>query len=238
MDRALGGQFPVYTIDSLRKVPFLFKQAETTGELGDLVEISEKIHGTNMRAGYLPVGFFGRHKFVIGSHRAIKTDMRPLWRRVLDRVRGVKQSAGWYKEDVWMQAAHRHSLEEKLKDHPSVVFYFELYGVSQSGARIQDLTYGDSELGLAVIDAYDVECGTWLPKMELRVICKLLDLETVPVLYSGPYPGLDYVKEMAEGKSTLAPDQIREGVVVAAKEDGRRGKWVSEQYRMRNEEAE
>jgi RNA ligase (TIGR02306 family) len=234
LDRTLDGLFPIYTIDSLRKVPFLFTEDDSTG-----VEISEKIHGTNMRAGYLPLGFLGQQKFVLGSHRAIKSDTRSLWQKVKDKLTGKKWApASFYGEDVWWQATRRYNLEHKLKSYPDLVVYFELYGLSETGARIQDLTYGDCELGLAIIDMYDADAHAWLSKQEVRAVAKDLGIPTVPSLYTGPYPGLDKVKEMAEGKSTVDPNQIREGVVVASVLTRDRGKWVSEQYRMRNEEAE
>ena len=62
-DNTMNGRMPVYGVASLRKVPNLFTE-------GEQVLVTEKIHGANIRFGWLD----GR--FVVGSHRAIKTDTR------------------------------------------------------------------------------------------------------------------------------------------------------------------
>lgn len=226
-DRTLGGRFPIYTIDSLRKVPWLFGP-------NDVVEITEKIHGTNFRAGLIG------GKFVVGSHRTIKTDMRGFWRRLWDRIRGVKQeSAGWYAEDVYTHCAKLHGLESgmrrlRLDNH---VLYGELFGVTENGAKIQDLTYDDKVMGFRLFDVWDVKRGEYLSLYEMSHIATQLGVDLVPAIASTtPWPGLDAVKALAEGKSLLAPGQIREGCVVRSVSDGRRGKWVSEAYRLRKTE--
>lgn len=224
-DPTLGGLFPVYGVDSLRKVPDLFKE-------GEEVLFTEKIHGTNMRAGWLPVGFLGRHRFVVGSHRVVKTPTRGRLRRAWDWLRG-RRNPGWYGTDIWTVAAREHNIEGRLAAHPGIVAYFELYGRTKEGARIQDLTYGDATLGLTLIDAYDSDTGTWLSWHELVGLSKVLGIPTPPVFHRAFWENLDAHKWLAEGESFLAPEQIREGFVARTVDSPRRGKWVGQGYLMR-----
>jgi hypothetical protein len=45
-------------------------------------------------------------------------------------------------------------------------------------------------------------------------IVEQLDLWVCPVLYRGPWGGFDAHKHLAEGKSTVGGDHVREGFVV------------------------
>jgi hypothetical protein len=220
VDHTLGGQFPVYGVFSLKKVPDLFHP-------GEHVLITEKIHGANMRAGWID----GR--LVVGSHRVIKTDVRSWWRRLSDWLHGVRRGPGFYGTDVWSTAARVHQLGEKLRRFPGVVCYFELYGLTDSGSRIQDLTYGDPVLGLTLIDARAPN-GEWLSWPELGELSERIGVDRVPVLEYVDWRGLDAHRALAEGQSELAPDQIREGFVARTLYDGRRGKLVGQGYLLRD----
>lgn len=233
-DHTLGGLFPIYGVDSLRKVPFLFREGED-------VVYTEKIHGTNFRAGLLGIGVFGAQRFVLGSHRVVKAVgggwFRRLWRTYVAPLFGAPPS-GWYGEDVWGDAALALDLEGRMRAQgvhcENTVLYGELYGLTKTGARIQDLTYGAPTLALRLFDAYDAETGSWLTWPELKHLAQRLDLPVVPEL-PGPGEYVEmYTRAIAEGTSTLDPGgTIREGVVVRGRLDARRGKWVSEGYRMR-----
>jgi RNA ligase (TIGR02306 family) len=229
IDHTLGGLFPEYSVHSLKKMPFLFAP-------GELVVLTEKVHGTNMRCGYLPVGFLGRERFVVGSHRCVKTDLRNVLQRLQDWLnRKLNKRTDWYGTDVWTQAAARYDLEHKLKAFPDHVCYFELYGVTAEGKRIQDLTYGDVELGLILLDVYDADTGTWLREDELRLMALRLGIPMKRPLASVVWTNLDDVKPFAEGKSTMdgAEGQIREGFVAHSPTDSRRGKFVGQGYLLR-----
>jgi hypothetical protein len=63
-------------------------------------------------------------------------------------------------------------------------------------------------------------------------------LVTVPALYQGPFDE-KVLADLVEGKSTLAPKQIREGVVIKkADEPWVRLKWVSQAYKLRKDGTE
>lgn len=214
-DQTLGGKFPIYGVDSLKKLPNMFSP-------GTMVVLEEKLHGTNMRCGW--VG--GR--FIVGSHRVIKTDIRPWYRKLWDKVRGRAPKPGYYGTDIWSRAAEKHKLAERLAKFENYVFYFELYGKG-----IQDLTYGDVELGIRLLDVFDSELRTWCSWRTKSGFAKLLGLETPPVLYSGLWFDLEHNRRHAEGESVLAPGQVREGFVAHAYDDDRRGKLVGQGYLLR-----
>lgn len=221
---------PQYGVISLRKEPWLF-------QAGEPVIITEKIHGTNFRFGWV------KGKWVVGSHRTFKTDTRPWYRRIIDRILGRKRSGSWYGEDIWLKVASDHNLKSKCRDAAGVVFYGEIFGLTHGGKPIQDLTYGYHGPNVRVFDAYNVADGVWLNHDQLKWITADLDLpHQPPVLYFGPYDE-KVVKELAEGDTTVRVDgmaaNIREGVVVEGMvpfkgRKPRKGKYVGEGYRLRS----
>lgn len=224
----LAELLPTYGVTSLRKAPWMFKD-------GEEVLLTEKIHGCNFRAGRVRVGLLQR--FIVGSHHTVKTDARSFWRRAWDWVRGKKHTPGsWYGEDIWSKAAERYDLERKMKaaGYRDIVIYGELYGLTNTGGKIQDLVYGGEVLGLRLFDVFDVKAQDWLPWAEVCEVADKLRVGVVPVMGAIKFD-LELVQILAEGNSTMprADDQIREGLVVRTPWDSRRGKWVSEAYRMR-----
>jgi RNA ligase (TIGR02306 family) len=217
---------PEYSLTSLKKAPFTF-------EHGEQVRVTEKIHGTNFRFGWV------KGRFVVGSHRTWKTDTRNLWERFRDWVLRVPpKGPGFYGEDLWLQAATQYQLEVATEDYQGVIFYGELFGRTPSGKAIQDLHYGGGTLQFRLFDAYDTRAGIWYNDAQLAVAAADMGLQIAPELYRGPFD-LDLVKQMAEGSTTLPgkwPTHIREGVVVEALTgDRRKGKYVGEGYLTRKE---
>jgi RNA ligase (TIGR02306 family) len=212
---------PVYSVDSLKKLPRLFDE-------GEEVVVTEKIHGTNFRFGWvrrkllgIPLGW----KFVVGSHRVIKDGT----------------GTNWYGEDLWRQAAEAMRLAERTRNRKGIAFYGELYGYTPTGKAIQDLTYGRTPArgpGLAVFDIKRISGDQWLPFNEREMTCRELGLPTVPVLRVAPY-SLELL-ELAEGKTTMDPAKcahVREGVVIESLKTRKKAKYVGAGYLMRKEAA-
>lgn len=220
---------PQYGVVSLRKAPHLFRDDEA-------VLVTEKIHGTNFRFGW--VGTWPRRTFVVGSHRTFKHGHRT-W---LDRLLGRKRPSSWYGEDLWVATAEKYDLRRRCRLAPGVVFYGEIYGYTPGGARIQDMTYGATPAQgpqVRLFDAYDTRARRWLTHGELATLAADLELPDLApwVVFMGGGFSLDRVRELAEQDSTLAPGHLAEGVVVESYETpGKKGKWVSERYRMRKDE--
>lgn len=212
----------VYGVDSLKKNPRVFED-------GELVEVTEKIHGCNFRFGWVRrkvLGIPWGHRFVVGSHRAMKGDQ--------------SRGPGFYKEDVWLEAAEKMGLKGLTRAYPGYHFYGELYGYTYGGKALQDLTYGrkpEDGPGLAVFDIKSPQ--GWLTPTERRtILIDELQLPMVPVLWSGTWgPYADKVlRDLCSDTSSVAKGHIREGVVVETQLLPRKkAKYVGEAYLMRKE---
>jgi RNA ligase (TIGR02306 family) len=109
---------------------------------------------------------------------------------------------------VWWKAAHQYELEKRLSAFPEIVVYGEVYG------WVQDLRYGHSQgkVSIALFDAMDLATKRYFDADEFLYFARKLGLPTAPELYRGPWnPGL---KSLAEGKTTLGADHVREGIVI------------------------
>jgi RNA ligase (TIGR02306 family) len=167
--------FPKYTdIESLRRWSDVLK-------VGEEVSITEKIHGTNMRA----VWHDGR--LWVGSHTSVKK----------------RDEANLY----W-KAAIQEGLEEKLKAHPDVVLYGEIYG------WVQDLRYGytQGKFGIRYFDAMDLNTMRYLNFEAFCDFASEIGVKMVPSLYRGPWA--QALEEDAEGDTMLNAKHVREGMVV------------------------
>lgn len=185
---------------------------------GERVILREKLHGMNFRAVH---------------------DGERLWVGSRERV---KRQGG---DDPWSRVAAKYKLEELLARHPMHVVYAEVYGCDETknGARVQDLTYGATELRLAVFDvcqlAADTQDARYMDEDDFRAFVDELGLPLAPVLYDGPW-SMDMLG-FCEGQTTVGDaDHVREGFVVRpANErcDDKIGrvilKMVGEGYHMR-----
>lgn len=183
---------------------------------GECVVITEKLHGTNARFGNLPIeistsaSLFERasawirknllghtHEFVWGSHNVQK---------------GVSiRHQHYYGEDVWGRVAQQYGLKHKLP--LGYIFYGEIIGQG-----IQDLSYGLAIPKLYIFDIKRVDTGEYLDWDSVEEWCYHLDLPIVPVLWVGDIQ-LKTIGEFTSGKSTLCPEQIREGCVIKMYEE-------------------
>lgn len=150
-------------------------------EEGLPVSLTEKIHGCNARFSFKD----GR-----------------LW---------CGSRNNWWKEEtanLWWATARKYDLETVLARVPGLVLYGEIYG-----ANVQDLKYGaaNGENFLRFFDIYDESTRRWLDVVDFRRTCETQGLDTVPVLYEGPW-NPDLVN-LCEGTSTLA-SHCREGFVL------------------------
>ena len=182
-------KFDKYTeIENIRHFSTVF-------ELGEEVVITEKLHGTNTRTGFID------GLFMSGSHKL---------RRKLD---DKKTAEGEYdfehiKNNPYLHPFSisnvRNLLQSLGKD---CILYGEVCGKNVQGY----FSYGvDSGF---LFRAFDLKVnGNYLDYDEFSGICSKFDVPIVPVLYRGPF-SMDKVKELSVGKSTYA-EHIREGVVI------------------------
>lgn len=174
---------------------------------GECVVVTEKIHGSNFRAGYVPTApktLWGKlkrflrlapqHEFVFGSRKEqLKNSM------LLDYT-----NTG----NAFADVTSDNGLKDKLR--PGEVIYGEVYGW-----KIQkNYSYGcrPGERKLVVFDVQ--QDGRYLDSQDAYRRCLELGLNFVPILYVGPFD-MELIRSMTEGDSILAPSQkVREGVVV------------------------
>ncbi|WUH89959.1 RNA ligase (ATP) [Streptomyces sp. NBC_00433] len=187
---------PWIDIENLKRHPDIFAP-------GDLVTVTEKLHGTACCLTYhADTGAIHVTSKGLGSQRLalVESPGNLYWRAV--RGYGLPQLAA--------------DLAGKL-GATRVGIYGEVYG-----GGVQDLGYGvDARRELPGYAAFDVcaEIGGrigWLDPADLPVG----DLPLVPRLYHGPFD-LDRILELAQGRETVSGrgEHIREGVVVRTADD-------------------
>jgi tRNA-binding EMAP/Myf-like protein len=193
--------FKEYTdIQNQKHYPNLFQD-------GEEVIITEKIHGTNFRAGCLRKrpSFFEKlfnltpnYEFVYGSHTVQKTPF---------------SGGGYYGEDVYGKAAQMYRLKDLLPAGYTV--YGEVFGANKPGKPIQKgFDYGVEGIALAIFDVKKDE--KYLDWAEAKHFCEERGLPMVPEMYQGPYSA-KILSECTNGTTIVAYpliNQIREGCVV------------------------
>jgi len=193
--KKLNPLFDVYTdIENIKNFPDIFIE-------GEPIVLTEKIHGTNFRAGVLSryTGslwgcflrlIFGKYEFVYGSHRVQKTV--------------GNRNKGFYGEDVYGQIAKKYNLAKVIPS--DFLLYGEIYGPG-----IQDLAYGQKEIDVVFFDVKYK--GQYLDYQDFKNFCMGLKLPVAPELYVGQFDRKILESETV-GNSTLSGNQVREGVVV------------------------
>lgn len=202
--KKVNPNFDKYTdIDNIKHYPEVFVD-------GEEVVISEKIHGSSTRYGFLSLNktvlgkikqFFTRktHEYVVGSHNVQKT---------------IFSGKGYYKEDVYTQIGDRYKLKDIIpKDY---IIYGEIYG---GKPKIQELDYGLKNSIDVVF--FDVKYkGKYLDFQSFRDFCESRSLPIAPICYIGPY-SKEILDKYTNAKNTIVKSengfpvkQIREGCVV------------------------
>jgi len=183
---------------------------------GEKVVISEKIHGTNFRCGYVPIsgGFFTRtwkrikalfsggqkyrgYEFVFGSHNV----------QLSNKFKKTFYTDKMVEKNVYYQAVEKYNLKDKLA--LGDVLYGEIYG-----AGIQEnYNYGlKDEIKLIVFDI--MSHGKYLSCGVAKTICSNKGLDFVPIIEEAMFSS-ELVEKHVSGPSLLSPTQkIREGIVV------------------------
>jgi hypothetical protein len=157
------------------------RRHKTVLAAGEDVWITEKIHGCNAR--YVHTG----KKLWCGS--------RTLFR---------------FGANDWTAVAERYGLADKLKAHPGVVLFGEIYGA------VQDLKYGvpaDERVRFAAFDAMSVKTRKFLDVDDFLAFATALDVPVVRTLYRGPWS--ETLLSLAEGATTMpGAKHVREGIVI------------------------
>lgn len=177
---------------------------------GEEVIITEKIHGTNSRLGYV---LNGKNEYgddiwekVAGSHSVRRKEFDAKGNR----------SKYWmpFKQDGDCAIGNLLvSLWLKKKATQSVIVYGEIFGLG-----VQDMDYGQKTPGFKAFDvAVD---GRYLDYDEAKEHLDNFEIPMVPFLYRGPF-SMEVVNKFVDGPTTVCdsksirtPFKGREGIVI------------------------
>lgn len=179
---------------------------------GEAVYISEKMHGTSARYGWVPrhyEGFFGQVKQAVMSFLAkwkiVDKDQFVFGSRNCQLHTGTNKS--WYKEDVYSKILLQEDIKAKLQ--PGECVYGEIVGHNIQ----KNYDYGCKE-GEHRFFVYDVMVdGKWLDFPAFVRFCSQRKFTPVPKLYVGPWSKEVHMQHR-DGDSTVGGQKIREGVVI------------------------
>ena len=203
----INTNFAKYTdIENIKNYTEVFKE-------GEPVYISEKLHGTSARYGYVPrdygSGFFSKIRWLI-DRALIGLHLRDPAEFVYGS-RNVQLQTGtyrsWYEENVYAKVNLALGFELILQHGECV--YGEIVG---DGIQ-KNYSYGCGP-GMHDFYAYDVRVdGRWLNFDEFKAFCEDRCIPRVPELWVGPY-SKEVELRLREGDSTIGGQKVREGVVI------------------------
>jgi RNA ligase (TIGR02306 family) len=189
------------------------KHYHTVFQEGEMVYISEKLHGTSARYGWVPFHYEGNlgplkalaRRFFSSFTSLVKTHQFVFGSRNVQLHTGSRSS--WYKEDVYAKILKQEDLKSKLRAGECVYGEIVGHGIQKNYA------YGCKE-GEHKFFAYDVMVdGEWLSYYDFVAFCNQRGIDRVPDLYVGPYSKAVELKHR-DGDSTVGKQKIREGVVI------------------------
>ena len=200
--RYINSNFKKYTdIENIKNYTQVFKD-------NDDVSITEKLHGTSFRAGWVEseantiwkkikkfFGLLDKYEWIFGSRNV--------------QLSYKNRNKVYYDSNVYSRVSEQYNLKDKLDK--GEVLYGEIVGHKiQSGYN-----YGCKE-GEVKLYAYDImRDNKYVDVCELKNVCKDRQISIVPELYLGVL-NADILKECTIGKSTISPENqpIREGCVI------------------------
>lgn len=212
-----------YDIENFKRFPDALQE-------GELVEMTEKAHGTFCGVAVIhgldDQEMFGGDGLVYSKGQGAKGLV----------FKDVPSNTG----NVYVAAARSLGLHDRIRSvfpGKTVHVLGEVYG-----AGVQDLTYGRKDRAFAAFDIW-VD-GRFLDRQEFAAACAEMRVDRLPVLYSGPFSKAVMLEHTA-GKTVVGGGaHIREGVVVVPvveRRDDTLGrvilKSVSEDYLLRKGEA-
>ncbi len=198
------------------------------------VWISEKIHGSNFRCGWLPfTPPEAPPEPVLTKWQKLKKTVKGFFKKEVPPVPVVwpefefcfgsntvqrqhkLETPTWYGKDIYMQMCEKYNLKEKLKNFPGLVVFGEIYGPTVQKGYHYGLQNDDKDLILFDIMMQSKTDTNWMSCDLASVFSKeILGVQFVPVLYKGKFNN-KVVEELTKGNSAFCPEQkVREGIVI------------------------
>jgi len=202
---------------------------------GEYVVVTEKIHGTNFRAGWVPRAKYTLWQKIRGFlHRVTGTEDPNRWEFVFGsnnvQLQDKPDHKGFYDSNVYREAVDQYNLRNVIPK--GVVVYGEVYGAGVQKGYDYGLPFSRE---LALFDAK--RDGIWLTHDALWALADQMKVPCVPVLYRGPFVR-ETIEKLLYGPSLVCGTQkVREGVVVKNlryySSDRKAVKWISPEYALR-----
>jgi RNA ligase (TIGR02306 family) len=189
---------------------------------GKEVMITEKIHGTSCKVGWvlrpnntwkekLIIKLFGNYQFVYRTMEVQLQKHDTIMDKILTKI-GIRKYKGYYKDinygNVYAKIVNQYEL--KVIISPGYEIAFEIYG-----SKIQkNYTYGlkHNEHKMAVYAV--IKDGKYLPPHDAYAFCEIHKLPHVPILYIGMFSN-DELNRCTVGVSVLDPNtKVREGCCI------------------------
>lgn len=202
---------------------------------GEDVVVTEKIHGTNFRAGWVPRAKYTIWQKIRGFlHTLTGTEDPNRWQFVYGS-NNVQLPDDPDKGNVYLEAVQQYRLRDVIPR--GVVVYGEIYGAGIQKGYDYGLNYSRE---LALFDAQ--RDGNWLTHDAFWALADQIQVPVAPVLYRGPFDR-DVIEKLLYGPSLVCGAQkVREGVVIKNQRNyssGRKAlKWISPEYSLREASGE
>jgi RNA ligase (TIGR02306 family) len=182
--------FPKYTnLENMRSYPNLL-------EIGEPVIVTEKIHGTNCRVGFVWHSDDEQPIMMAGS--------RTLRRKEPEDPLMMVVNTYWFPHTL--PGVKNLLADLQANGHKQAILYGEVYGQG-----IQAYTYGTKKIGFR---AFDLTIdGKYVNYDLFKSLCDRHQIEQVPLVYAGNF-SLDIIKGFSDGDSLIGGTHGREGVVV------------------------
>ena len=187
-----GPRFPAYTeVENMRSYPDVIAD-------GEEVAVTEKLHGTNCRVGFVTNVVDGVRQ------RVLMAGSRGLRRKEPPDLEAMRTNTYWY--PMTLDGVIDLLRELFAQGHDQAVLYGEVFG-----SGIQSYTYGQTHIAFRAFDL--MLDGQFVGYDEFVAQCDKYDIETVPLVYRGPF-ALSTIRQLSEGNSLVGGKHGREGVVV------------------------
>lgn len=216
-----------YDIENIKKFPDVIPE-------GEMILITEKLHGTWTCFGYHPE-----------IEHPIVTSKGMSGQGLAFKINDANVSNLYIRSLVNSADADGNDVLDRLQTEFINELPFYILGETY-GKGVQDLHYGLSKPHFRAFDIYvgAPGQGRYLSGHEFMKSCRLAAIETVPILYHGPY-SKDVVTEFTNGKDNITGAHIREGIVIRGLLDDKYNtelgrvilKSVSEAYLLRKGDA-
>ncbi len=226
-----------------------FKWYNRLFQKGEVVYVSEKMHGTSFRCGWVPseantlwrkllnlFGLLPKWEFCWGSRRV--------------QIQGKLYHKGYYQEDVYTKMVKQYDLKEKIPK--GYVLYGEIVGDGIQKGYAYGCGPGEHKLFIYDVmkdglylsyfmkeETVDEHTTNYTPGFKSSML--FMELEPVPMLYVGPWDEA-LVESLRDGDSRVGDQKIREGCVLKSSAEepcsfGRKVlKLINPEYYLKNQD--